>query len=232
MFIAGFRLKTFVQQVLCTAYEIFDFGTYHPVREIRKRALSETVDYIQSSMPSAIGVYTPRNVLDIALNSALPHGHVLEFGVFKGGTIRYIAAKDPNRSVHGFDSFEGLPEAWTGNTLGKGTFALGDNLPKVPRNVALHRGWFNETLPKWLTSNPGEIAFVHIDCDVYSSTKTIFDLIAPRLVAGSIIVFDEYFGYPNWKNHEFKAFQGFVQENAVKYEYLAYARVQVAIKLL
>jgi hypothetical protein len=232
MFIAGFRLKTFVQQVLCTAYEIFDFGTYHPVREIRKRALSETVDYIQSSMPSAIGVYTPRNVLDIALNSALPHGHVLEFGVFKGGTIRYIAAKDPNRSVHGFDSFEGLPEAWTGNTLGKGTFALGDNLPKVPRNVALHRGWFNETLPKWLTSNPGEIAFVHIDCDVYSSTKTIFDLIAPRLVAGSIIVFDEYFGYPNWKNHEFKAFQEFVQENAVKYEYLAYARVQVAIKLL
>src|SRR5437868_900632 len=116
MFIASFPLKTLIQQILCTAYEIFDFGAYHPVREIRKRALSETVDYIQSSMPSAIGVYTPRHVLDIALNNALHHGHVVEFGVFKGGTIRYIAAKDPNRTVHGFDSFEGLPEAWSGNT--------------------------------------------------------------------------------------------------------------------
>jgi hypothetical protein len=183
-------------------------------------------------MPVALGVYTPRQILDLALGQVEVDGHFLEFGVYRGGTIKYIASKFPQRTIHGFDSFEGLPERWSGYNMDKSTFSLGGRVPKVPSNVKLHPGWFDKSLPIWLQANPGPIAFVHIDCDIYSSTNTIFGLITSRVQPGAIITFDEYFGYPNWRNHEYKAFQEFVQANSVRYEYLAYSRIQVAVKIL
>lgn len=73
---------------------------------------------------------------------------------------------------------------------------------------------------------------MHIDCDLYNSTKTIFDNLAPRIKSGTIIVFDEYFNYPNWQQHEYKAFQEFVEDNNIKYEYIAIGYGQAAVKIL
>jgi len=53
-----------------------------------------------------------------------------------------------------------------------------------------------------------------------------------RLQPGTIIVFDEYFNYPNWERHEFKAWKEFVTRHGVTYEYLAFARQQVALRIL
>jgi len=47
-----------------------------------------------------------------------------------------------------------------------------------------------------------------------------------------VIVFDEYFNYPNWERHEFKAWQEFVTRHALTYQYLAFARQQVAVRIL
>jgi hypothetical protein len=44
-------------------------------------------------------------------------------------------------------------------------------------------------------------------------------------------VFDEYFGYPGWQHHEFKAFQEFVHTNRVTYKYLYFARIQCAVQI-
>ena len=63
---------------------------------------------------------------------------------------------------------------------------------------------------------------MHVDCDLYSSTKTIFTALAAHIVAGSVIVFDEYFNYPNWREHEFRAFHEFVETHSVEYEYLGF----------
>jgi predicted O-methyltransferase YrrM len=101
----------------------------------------------------------------------------------------------------------------------------------VPGNVRLHPGWFDATLPEWLKNNPGPIAFIHVDCDLYSSTRTILALLADRIVPGTIILFDEYFNYPNWEEHEYKAFQEFVTERKVGYRYIGYARQQVAVQI-
>jgi hypothetical protein len=46
-----------------------------------------------------------------------------------------------------------------------------------------------------------------------------------------VILFDEYFNYPNWEKHEFKAFQELVSERRMKYSYLAYARQQVVVRI-
>jgi hypothetical protein len=231
MFVASFKLKSAVQRLLCEVREILDFAEHHPTREMQKLAVRETVEYIQSSMQGVIGTYTTRQIFDIALNHTDVSGHFLEFGVFQGGTIRYIAMRRPKVDVHGFDSFEGLPEAWSGFSMDKGAFARSGKLPRVPKNVTLHKGWFDATLPGWLKANSGQVAFLHVDCDLYSSTKTIFEGLSSRIIVGTVIVFDEYFGYPNWKNHEYKAFQEFVAEHQVTYEYLVYARTQVAVKI-
>jgi hypothetical protein len=142
-----------------------------------------------------------------------------------------MARRIGGKTIHGFDSFEGLPEAWSGFSLGSKAFDVKGKLPRVPANVRLHKGFFDASLPLWLAENPGPVAFIHVDCDLYTSTKTILDLLAPRLVSGTIILFDEYFNYPNWERHEFKAFQEFVVAHSVKYTYLAFARQQVAVRI-
>ena len=229
MFIASFRLKTFVQRLLCNIQETLDYPRMHPGREMSKTALAESVQYVRDHMTGAVPVETAREALDLAMRNASIEGHFLEFGVYRGGTIRHLAKRVPAHIVHGFDSFSGLPEAWAGNTS---RFDAKGKLPKVPSNVRLHVGFFSESIPRWLLANPGPVAFMHIDCDVYSSTRDIFQALADRIVPGSILVFDEYFNYPYWQHHEFKAFQEFVAAHKVSYEYLAYARIQVVIRIL
>jgi len=231
MLITNFRLKYVLYKIVCGAYQLADTGRIHPTRERAMRALQRTVDYIEREMPEALGLDSQRDAMDYSLQAVAVDGHYMEFGVFTGGTIRYIARHIGNKTIHGFDSFEGSPEAWSGYNLGARTFDTKGRLPRVPKNVLLHRGLFDASLPKWLADNPGSVAFVHVDCNIYSSTKTILDLLAPRLTSGSVILFDEYFNFPNWEQHEFKAFQEFVAEHRVKYTYLAFARQQAAVRI-
>jgi hypothetical protein len=231
MLITNFRLKYVLYKIVCAAYQLADVGRIHPARERALRALQRSVDYVESAMPDALGFETQRDLINYSVQSVDIEGHYLEFGVYTGGTIRYIAKRIGKRTIHGFDSFEGFAEVWSGFSLGHKTFDNKGRLPRVPDNVALHRGYFNESLPQWLADNPGPVAFVHIDCNLYSSTKTVLDLLGPRLAVGSVILFDEYFNYPGWEQHEFKAFQEFVSATGITYTYIAFARQQVAVRV-
>ena len=151
----------------------------------------------------------------------------LEFGVFEGATINFCSSLMPEEKFYGFDSFEGLPET-SGYWL-KGDFDVKEKLPKVNKNVSLIKGYFNETLPKFLEEYKEKAAFIHIDCDLYSSTKTIFENIYDRIVPNTVIQFDEYYNYPGWRNHEFKAFQEFCKKYSVEYEYIGISYTQVAV---
>jgi hypothetical protein len=85
----------------------------------------------------------------------------------------------------------------------KGQFALENGqLPTVPDNVHLHKGWFNETLPAFVKNMSRPISLLHVDCDLYSSTNTLFQHLAPFLVPGSFILFDELVEYPEYLDHE------------------------------
>jgi hypothetical protein len=231
MLVTNFKLKAFLYKIICGIYQAADVGRVHPMRERSLRALQRSVDYIERVMPDALGFDSQRELIEFSLGMIKTEGHYLEFGVYTGGTIRFIARRIGGRPIHGFDSFEGLPEAWTGFNLGGRAFDVKNRLPRVPVNVRLHRGWFDDTLPEWLKTNPGPVAFIHIDCDLYSSTRTLLALLADRIVPGTIILFDEYFNYPNWEQHEFKAFQEFTAERKITYRYLGFARQQVAVRI-
>jgi predicted O-methyltransferase YrrM len=231
MFLVNYWLSNLVYEIVLVLYQIADAGRIHPVRERALRSLASTVDYVEARMPNALGFGTAKALLAYAINETNVHGHYLEFGVFSGGSIRYLAKLRRDQTFHGFDSFQGLPESWAGTRLQRSTFSKGGKAPRVPRNVTLHKGWFSKTLPLWRETFEGPLAFVHIDCDLYSSTADIFSELGDRLQPGSVIVFDEYFNYPNWQEHEFKAWQEFVASHGVRYEYLAYARYQVAVRV-
>lgn len=161
-------------------------------------------------------------------------GLFLEFGVYKGDSINRFADLRPDLRWHGFDSFEGLPEAWT---LGakKGAFDIGGTLPPVRDNVSLIKGFFEQTLPRFVAEHRNEkVAVLHVDCDLYSATKTIFDHLADMLQPGCIIVFDEYFNYSGWQDGEYKAFAEYIASSRRSFEYIAYVRTggQVAVRLV
>jgi Flp pilus assembly protein TadD len=154
-----------------------------------------------------------------ALEACAVEGMTLEFGVNFGATLRYIA-NHTDGAAHGFDSFQGIPESWRHETAG--SYSTGGILPDVPENVKLHEGWFSDTLPGFLEAHTSAVRFLHIDCDLYSSTKTVFDSLTDRIVPGTVILFDEYISNPGWREDEFKAFQEAATHNSWRYEYLAF----------
>lgn len=171
-------------------------------------------------VPTMLG--STARTFQLAIDCAQVQGLVLEFGVYQGKSIRQIAGL-VSGAVHGFDSFEGIPEAWCEEE--KGTYSTGGVLPKVPANVHLHAGWFEDTLPDFIREEAGPIRFINIDCDLYSSTRTIFDLLYKQIVPGTVIVFDEYIGYPGWQEHEFKAFNEAAEKYGWRHEMLAFSFV-------
>lgn len=164
-------------------------------------------------------------------------GEILEFGVYKGSSIRKISDYFSEQKVYGFDSFEGLPEDWLVNseekteqkkiTHHKGFFNV-KKFPKVRKNTQLVKGFFDKSLPEWLENHDLEkICFLHIDSDLYSSAKTIFDCLNSYIVPGTIILFDEmypwgdYKKYDLWEEGEWKALYEWVREFDREFEVLS-----------
>lgn len=162
----------------------------------------------------------------------LAHGQVLEFGVATGRTLNQFARWLPHKIVYGFDGFDGLPEDWT-SRMRKGFFAR-DNLPKVRKNCELVVGWFNETLAGFVEKHSEPIALLHVDCDLYSSTVTILNNLRDQIVAGTVIVFDEYINYPGWQLDEFRAWQEHCKKYGVEYKYIGRVskHQKVAVRVL
>lgn len=202
----------------------------HPATLLFREAQQEAADYVKEKMPNALYFLEREPLLLYAVDQMALDGLILEFGVFKGQSIQALARKT-GKPVHGFDSFEGLPEDWAGNKSPKGAFTTKGELPRVPSNVTLHKGWFEDTVPGFMRDHPGDISLAHVDCDLYSSSKFVLDQIAPRLKEGSVLVFDDYFNYPGWREHEFKALAELVARTGMEYEYLGYARHQVATRV-
>jgi hypothetical protein len=221
------------QQLVWPLTTVFDAVAMHPVRELKRRSLQSTADYIEANMPDAIGFGARRAYLrHVAGLVGDLEGVVCEFGVFKGESLRLFARElGPERRLHGFDSFEGLPEEWTGHDATAGTFDVRGRLPDVPATVSLHPGWFDDSLPRWKKLHDDRVALLHIDCDLYSSTRTVLDEMHERLQPGSLILFDEYFNYPGWQRHEYRAFQEHVADRGLEYRYVAFSRTQVAVRV-
>jgi O-methyltransferase len=139
-------------------------------------------------------------------------GDYLEFGVAWGNSFAHAfhAARSAGHAARlwAFDSFEGLPAsddprdnhpAWkAGNfAVSLDKFLKRCVTEKIPRNrFEIVPGLFSDSLAP---SSPGydrlpkDIAFAYVDCDMYTSTKSVLNFLAPRLKHGMVLAFDDYF---------------------------------------
>lgn len=154
-----------------------------------------------------------------------PRGLFLEFGVFSGTSLNIIARHLQalgGGQVYGFDSFKGLPSTFEGGAgdmvdLPSGHFSL-EKPPEVEANAELVIGYFNDTLPAFLNGRlpqdngppPEPLRFVHVDCDLASSTLEVLNALAPLLTKGCIIVFDDFVNFPGFREGTLGGLQDFL----------------------
>jgi len=200
---------------------------------VRNRALERSAKYIEQNMSKAM-LFSDRKLLwSFAISKVTTSGIFAEFGVSFGKSMSHFSKVVPKDvTIQGFDSFEGLREDFIGTSWTSGAFTTKGMIPKFKANVNLHVGWFNETLPKFLQNSNENFAFIHLDADTYESTSFVLTLLKDRIVIGTIIVFDEYLGIPNWEKSEHQAWAEFVSKNEKSYEYLAFSDQAAVIKVV
>lgn len=198
---------------------------------LRLRAIERSADFAAKEMqnclifdnPTLLREFTATLVSQSASGAAsaqVGDTAVLEFGVWQGTSIHLWARACPEFKVTGFDAFLGLSEDWVGTDMAKGSFSRGGTPPEVPSNVNLEVGWVEDTLPGYLQSTDlSSLRLVHMDFDTYSPTYFALTLLRPILQPGVLVLFDDFFGYPGWEGHEYKA----LIDSGINFKYVAFA---------
>jgi hypothetical protein len=137
-------------------------------------------------------------------------GDYMEFGVFRGTSfiMAYkMAAKhrlDKNARFFAFDSFQGLP--WSeGTVMTKGNYASPRSLFETlirkagvdTSRVVTIEGLYNETLTGKLKQDYQirRAAVIHVDCDLYLSTKEVLRFVEDIIGPGTILIFDDWYSF-------------------------------------
>ena len=154
-------------------------------------------------------------------------GHVLEFGVFNGANLLFMAKLldllNPHsmKCIFGFDTFMGLTEFSDEDSIAreKAGHYVG-NVQLLEEMIEMHgltdrcqlvKGPIESTLPEFLLNNKHHIySFIYFDTDLYESTKIGLKYCWPRLSVGGKMVFDE--GYDDTFPGEGVALQEFLQK--------------------
>lgn len=150
-------------------------------------------------------------------HSGVATGTYLEFGVFNGDSLwdAHTALRGFISHYVGFDSFAGLPTldeqdaaaatlmpSWDYGTVRGGSRQQVFNqlvTKGVPRDqLIFHEGYYEESLPKIDRQQLAALGPCHVcmvDCDLYSSSKVVFDFVEPLLTEGTWLLLDDYFCY-------------------------------------
>ena len=160
-------------------------------------------------------------------------------------TQHIIRNSPDNITLYGFDWFKGLPEEWNlsdTESSAVGEFAVTNESiddfiaakEKQYPKLKIINGLIQDTLPVFLEEHPDNCAFINVDCDLYSSANCALMALQDRIVPGTVINFDEFWGYDNYRNGEYKAFMEFIERTGYKYRFIAHVerRYQAAIKIL
>jgi len=146
----------------------------------------------------------------------------LEFGVYQGASMQAWTALNtaPESEFIGFDSFEGLPEAWVNvkMTLPPGTFSTEGKLPAInDSRIRFVKGWFQDTLPFFLRHfSTNKQLVIHCDADVYPSTLFVLCKLDTLMEPGTILMFDDF----SSMLHDFRALSDYTRSFGRRYEVL------------
>ena len=194
--------------------------TFFILEESLRKSAQIIIDKGKFSVP-----FTSKFLLyDYIIDQKLITGDFCEFGVWKGESINYFSSRVQDKQIrfYGFDSFEGLPEDWRFG-FSKGEFDLNGKKPIDTERITFIKGWFADTIPNFLKEYQiSEPIFLHIDCDLYSSTKDVFNCLSNLIRPNSYILFDELLAYPGFLEHEYLALIEFLKSKNLDYEIIGF----------
>jgi O-methyltransferase len=136
-------------------------------------------------------------------------GHLVDCGVWNGGSTMLLASGAPTREVWAFDSFEGLPSPtgadpdyaseWVGEFVGSEAM-LRNGFRDYGLDNPLHvvAGWFDQTLPT-VADQIDSIAVLHVDADLYESVRIVLRTLYPKVSPGGWVAVDDYRVWPGTK---------------------------------
>jgi O-methyltransferase len=134
--------------------------------------------------------------------ASLLRGEAAELGVYRGGSAYLLASAFSlkGKKLRLFDTFSGIPPTAEGIDIHReGDFSdagvedaarLLNGFP----GIVFHPGIFPETASGDAASD--DYCFVHVDADIYRSVLDACIFFYPRLVAGGMMIFDDY-GFPS-----------------------------------
>jgi len=167
-------------------------GSAHVTAE---HSYSETVQMIQGEFkapPTLVSLATMAALITLSRESP-EGGCFVEIGVYKGGTAYHLAkvAREQGRRIYLYDTFEGIPctnkEKGDQHKIGDFNDArMQDVVAAIPDAITI-KGYF----PASMIPMP-PIAFCHIDADQYDSIIDSCRAIEGLMMAGGIVVFDDY----------------------------------------
>ena len=206
---------------------------------------SESYEYFKKYYGNSVLFTSVEKIRDFVINKILEKNKYklnendlfLEFGVFKGESLNFFSnkLKPYSSKIYGFDSFDGLSHDWLGNINHSAkTFKTSQIPPHDKEKIELVVGNVFETLDKFIEERIKrqnlKIVFIHMDLDIYEPSSFVLKKIKPFLKSGAIILFDQLYNYPGWKEGEYKALKENFNDN--EYEYIAFTDInQVAIRI-
>lgn len=215
-------------------WRIFVKNVSHDLEyDLAVRARQQSTEYAELNMSQAVMFKRPTDLVEFAARKAPSNGLFLEFGIDDGEATNILAVAGPG-VVHGFDTLHGLTEDWTGTHHREGAFSRNGKAPRLLSNVRLHTQTLEETLPGFIESHPDRIACLRVNCRTHASTRFVLTTLKERIHAGTILILTNYFNFPFWNQHEFKAFQEFVETDRRSYRYLGFTSTgtSVAVEIL
>jgi len=135
------------------------------------------------------------NIYQYAKYAGSKKGDIAEVGVYRGGTGMLLAKTCPSKTVHLFDTFSGMPQVDPVVDRVREKDFSDTSLEAVKiflsccDNAVLHPGLFPNSAR---TIPDGLFCFVHVDVDIFKSVKDCLEFFYDKMVAGGIIMFDDY----------------------------------------
>ena len=171
------------------AFELMVMNYYHD-----KKTMSFLKKIIREDKPFLLKPSELFLIYSFAKNQTYIDGDYAEVGVFKGTSAKIICEAKENKHLHLFDTFEGLPEISKIDSKFK-TKMFGSNYQKVKeklskyQNVFIYKGLFPET---GRSIQDRKFAFVHLDVDIYQSTKDCLDFFYDKMSKNGILISHDY----------------------------------------
>ncbi len=194
------KIKSFFYGILCR------FGYKQPLPEFIAQHIEFMELFNEIKFRALLGIERAFFLFQFAGHASnFLQGEIAEVGVYKGGGAKIIAeaVKNPNKTIHLFDTFSGHPKTnkkedseYQKKGLYKDT-SLEEvkNFLSEFNKIKFYKGVFPETTKPVLQK---KFCFVHIDTDLYESTKASIEFFYFRMVSGGIIIVDDY-GNPDAK---------------------------------